>query len=131
MAVTPATLLAWHRRLVVRHWTYPFTAAFDAVLADAGVTVCMIPRKTRGRTPTRERFVLTARSEVTDRILIVSERHLRRALDEYVRPYNGRRPHRALLLRPPTIRPLVVDPTRERTKRRPVLGGLINDERQV
>jgi hypothetical protein len=60
MAVTPATLLAWHRRLVVRHWTYPFTAAFDAVLADAGVTVCMIPRKTRGRTPTRERFVLTA-----------------------------------------------------------------------
>jgi putative transposase len=39
--------------------------------------------------------VLTARGEVTDRMLIFGERHLRRVLDEYARHYNGWRPHRA------------------------------------
>jgi hypothetical protein len=32
-----------------------------------------------------ERFVLTARTELTERMLILSERHLRAALAEYVR----------------------------------------------
>ncbi|HEU0128240.1 MAG TPA: integrase core domain-containing protein [Pseudonocardiaceae bacterium] len=48
-----------------------------------------------------ERFVLTARTELTDRMLIFSERHLRTVLASYVRHYNGRRPHRAHQLRPP------------------------------
>ncbi len=39
-----------------------------------------------------ERFVLTARTEVTDRMLIFGERHLRTALAEYEAHYNGRRP---------------------------------------
>lgn len=74
-----------------------------------------------------ERFVRTARSEVTDRMLIVSERHLRRTLDGYARHYNGRRPHRALQLQPPRSDRPVVDLTHERIKRRPVLGGLITE----
>lgn len=48
-----------------------------------------------------ERFVLTAGTELTDRMLHLSERHLRAVLAEYVRPYNGRRPHRSRELRPP------------------------------
>ncbi len=55
-----------------------------------------------------ERFVLTVRTEVTDRMLIVGERHLitgPRHLDvvlrEYVQHYNGHRPHRALHQQPP------------------------------
>ena len=36
-----------------------------------------------------ERFVLTARTEVTDRMLIFSERHLRSVMAEYARHYNG------------------------------------------
>jgi hypothetical protein len=39
--------------------------------------------------------VLTVRTEVTDRMLIFGERHLRRVLAEYAAHYNGRRPHRA------------------------------------
>ena len=42
-----------------------------------------------------ERFVLTARTEVTDRMLIFGQRHLRTILDEYEAHYNGRRPHRS------------------------------------
>ncbi|MGE5287346.1 MAG: hypothetical protein ACM3ML_09125 [Micromonosporaceae bacterium] len=37
--------------------------------------------------------MLTARAEVTDRMLIFGERHLRAVLAEYAAHYNGRRPH--------------------------------------
>ncbi len=59
-----------------------------------------------------ERFVLTARTEVTDRMLIFRERHLRTILAEYVGHYNGRRP-------PRPDHP-VADLSRKRIKRRPV-----------
>jgi hypothetical protein len=42
-----------------------------------------------------ERFVLTARTELTDCILIFGERHLRVVLARYGAHYNGWRPHRA------------------------------------
>jgi putative transposase len=75
-----------------------------------------------------ERFVLTARTEVTDRMLIFSERHLRLVLTEYEAHYNGRRPHRGRQLRPPRPDHPVPDlSSRKRIKRRPVLGGLINE----
>jgi putative transposase len=48
-----------------------------------------------------ERFVLTARKEVTDRMLIFGERHQRTILAQYETHYNGRRPHRSRQLRPP------------------------------
>jgi hypothetical protein len=40
------------------------------------------------------------------------------------RRHNGRRPHRALQLQPPDHP--IADVTTERVKRRPVLGGLVN-----
>ena len=40
-----------------------------------------------------ERFVLTVRTEVTDRMLIFGEPHLRRVLAAYAADYNGRRQH--------------------------------------
>jgi putative transposase len=47
------------------------------------------------------RFVLTARTEVTDRMLTFGERHLRTILAQYEGHYNGQRPHRNRQLRPP------------------------------
>jgi transposase InsO family protein len=61
-----------------------------------------------------ERFVLTARTEVTDRMLISGERHLRIVMAEYARHYNGRRPHRALQLQPPRPDHPVADLSRQR-----------------
>jgi transposase InsO family protein len=113
--------------VLIRDRARQFTDAFDAVLADAGITVYTIPPRSPRANAHAERFVLTARSEVTDRMLIFEERHLRRVLDEYAHHYNGRRPHRALQLRPPRSDCPVIDLTHERIKRRPVLGGLINE----
>jgi putative transposase len=113
--------------VLIRDRAGQFTAAFDAVLTDAGITVCTIPPRSPRANAHAERFVLTARSEVTDHMLIFNQRHLRRTLDEYARHYNGRRPHRALQLQPPQSDRPVIDLTHERIRRRPVLGGLITE----
>ena len=75
----------------------------------------------------RRTLVLTARPELTDRILILGQRHLLTVLAQYAAHYNGRRPHRALQLRPPHPSHPVLGLTCQRIRRRPVLGGLIND----
>jgi putative transposase len=82
-----------------------------------------------------ERWVRTARSEVTDRMLIAGPRHLRAVLDEYVAHYNRRRPHRATNLRPPDSGDNATVPAATlvtaRIRRRDVLGGLIHEYEQA
>ena len=63
--------------------------------------------------------MLTARAEVTDRILTFSERHLRTVLAEYEAHYNGRRPHRSRQLRPPRPDHPIADLSQQRIKRQP------------
>jgi hypothetical protein len=70
--------------------------------------------------------VLTAQTEVTDRMLIFGKRHLRRVLADYAAHYNGRRPHRSRQLRPTRPDHPVADLSQQRIQRRTVLGGLIN-----
>ncbi|MFJ6676826.1 integrase core domain-containing protein [Actinosynnema sp. NPDC091369] len=74
-----------------------------------------------------ERFVGTVRREVTDRLLIINEHHLRTVLNRYATHYNHRRPHRALQLAPPRPDPPIAEQDYTSIRRRPVLGGLIND----
>lgn len=71
--------------------------------------------------------MLTARTEVTDRLLIFGQRHLRTILAQYEAHYSGCRPHRSRQLRLPRPDHPVVDLSKERIQRRPVLGGLINE----
>jgi len=114
-------------RFLVRDRAGQFTASFDAVLADAGIEAVKIPPRCPRANAYAERFVLTVRTEVTDRMLIFSERHLRAVLTEYETHYNGRRPHRSRQLRPPRPDHPVAAPSRERIQRRAVLGGLISE----
>jgi putative transposase len=114
-------------RFLVRDRAGQFTAAFDAVLADAGIEVAKIPPRSPRANAYAERFVLTARTEITDRMLIFGERHLRTILTEYQGHYNGRRPHRSRQLRPPQPDHPATDLSWKRIRRRPVLGGLINE----
>jgi putative transposase len=71
--------------------------------------------------------VLTARTQVTDRMLILGQRHLRTILAQYEAHHNGRRPHRGRQLHPPRPDHPPADLSQERIQRRAVLGGLISE----
>ena len=114
-------------RFLVRDRAGQFTTSFDAVLAGAGIEAVKIPPQSPRANCYAERFVLTGRTEVTDRMLIFGQRHLRTVLSQYEAHYNGRRPHRSRQLRPPRPDHPVADLSKQRIQRRPVLGGLINE----
>jgi transposase InsO family protein len=114
-------------RFLIRDRAGQFTTSFDAVLADAGIKVVKIPPQSPRANAHAERFVGTIRREATDRLLIINERHLRSVLDRYVAHYNHRRPHQALQLAPPRPEHPVPQPGHTSIRRRPVLGGLINE----
>ena len=60
-------------RFLVRDRAGQFSASFDAALASAGIEVIKIPPRSPKANACAERFVLTARTEVTDRMLIFSD----------------------------------------------------------
>ncbi len=104
-----------------------FTDSFDAALSSTGIRAVKIPPRSPRANAFAERFVLTGRTEVTDRMLILGERHLRVVTAEYAAHYNGRRPRRGRGLRPPRPDHPVADLSQARIRRRPVLGGLLSE----
>ena len=86
-------------RFLIRDRAGQFTTAFDTVLAGAGIDTVKIPPQCPRANCFAERFVLTARTELTDRILIFGERHLAD------RPRPIRRP-----LQPPAATPSATTP---------------------
>ena len=108
-------------RFLVRDRAGQFTGTFDAVLADAGIEVVKIPPRSPRANCYAERFVLTARTELTDQMLIFGQRHLQAILKQYAAHYNGRRPHRSRQLHPPRPDHSIGDLSRSRIKRRPIL----------
>ena len=81
---------------------------------------------------TCERLVDTLRREVLDRVLILSERHLRAVLTEYQAHYNTARPHQGIAQHVPDSerdahRAAVTDIGAQQIRRKPILNGLINE----
>ena len=114
-------------RFLIRDRAGQFTASFDSVLTDAGIDVVKIPPRCPRANCYAERFVGTVRRELTDRLLIINERHLKSVLNRYVYHYNHRRPHRALRHIAPRPDQPTGEPGCRSVRRRRVLGGLIND----
>ena len=81
---------------------------------------------------TCERLVGTLRREMLDRVLILGETHLRSVLAEYQAHYNTARPHQGIARRVPADerdahRATLTDVDTWHIRRKPVLGGLINE----
>jgi len=122
-------------RFLIRDRDSKFTAAFDDVFAGNNVRIVKTPVRSPKANAYVERWVRTARAEVTDRMLIAGPRHLNAVLDQDAVHYNEHRPHRARSLRPPSaaeIAPAVItNLAAPKIRRRRVPGGLINEYEQA
>jgi putative transposase len=122
-------------RFLLRDRDAKFTRAFDDVFAADGVQIIKTPIQAPNANAFAERWVRTVRQECLDWMLIWGRCHLERVLDEYLRHYNGERPHRSLALRPPRGIEVRAGPDAVTVaacvRRRDRLGGLIHEYYQV
>ena len=118
-------------KFLLRDRDSKFTAVFDGVFAGNGTRVIKTPVRSPRANSFAERFVGTLRRECLDHVLIFGEQHLRKVLAEYVRHYNGRRPHQSLHQRPPQHESgRAIDMT-GRIEHSRVVGGLISEYRRA
>jgi len=83
-------------KFVIRDRGSNFTRSFDAVFQAAGTRILRTAVQAPRMNATCERLLGTLRRELLDRMLIVSEAHLRAVLIEYQVHYNTARPHQGI-----------------------------------
>jgi transposase InsO family protein len=114
-------------KFLIRDRDAKFTAAFDSVFTDIGAKVIKTPVRAPRANAFAERFVGTLRRECLDHLLFVNERHLRGVLTDWQAHYNEHRPHQGRQQQAPNDQPDRVVDLAVPIRRRPVLGGLINE----
>jgi len=119
-------------KFMIRDRGSNFAAAFDAVLADAGIRILLCNVRTPRMNAITERWIGGCRRELLDRTLIWNQAHLRRILRQYQTHHNQHRPHRSLHAAAP-LKPLPepVDLEQYRVRRHARVGGLINEYRLI
>jgi putative transposase len=118
-----------HRvKFMIRDRGSNFTAAFDAVLADAGIRTVLCNVRTPRMNAIAERWIGGCRRELLDRTLVWNQAHLRQILHEYETHHNQHRPHRSLDGAAP-LKPLPepVNLGQYRVRKQARVGGLINE----
>jgi transposase InsO family protein len=107
------------------------TAAFDTVLADAGLRTVLCNVRTPRMNAIMERWIGSVRRELLNRTLLWNHEHLRRVLREYEHHHNTHRPHMGLSAAAPLkpLPPNVVDLDTFRARRTRRAGGVINEYR--
>jgi putative transposase len=106
-----------------------FGDQFERVAEGTGIDVIHTPVEAPKANSICERFIGSVRRELLDHILILSERHLRRKVKEYVQYFNHARPHQGISgqIPIPSSPPPSVVPPLSRLRRIPILGGLHHD----
>jgi transposase len=118
-----------HRvKFMIRDRGSNYTAAFDAVLADAGIRTVLCNIRTPRMNAIAERWIGGCRRELLDRTLIWNQAHLRRILRQYETHHNQHRPHRSLdSAAPLKLLPEPVQLEQYRVRRHPRVGGMVNE----
>jgi len=122
-----------HRvKFMIRDRGSNYTAAFDVVLADAGIGTVLCNVQTPRMNAIAERWIGGCRRELLDHTLIWNQAHLRQILREYETHHNRHRPHRSLDSAAP-LKPLPgpVDLEQYRVRRHARVSGMINEYQLV
>jgi hypothetical protein len=122
-----------HRvKFMIRDRGSNFTAAFDAVLADADIRTVLCNIQTPRMNAITERWIGGCRRELLDRTLVWNQTHLRQILHQYQTHHNQHRPHRFLHGAAP-LKPLPepVNLDLYRIRKQAHVGGMINEYRLV
>ena len=122
-----------HRvKFMIRDRGSNYTAAFDAVLAAAGIRTVLCNVRTPRMNAIAERWIGGCRRELLDRALIWNQGHLRRVLRQYETHHNQHWPHRSLDAAAPLKplpQPVILE--QHRVRRQTRAGGTINEYRLV
>jgi transposase InsO family protein len=102
-----------------------FTNELRRLLGAAGVQCIRLPANSPNLNAYAERFVLSIKSECLNKLVLVGEQHLRRAVTEFVEHYRLERNHQGLHNR------LLTAPSSPRNDTAPIarrerLGGILN-----
>lgn len=119
-------------RFLIRDRGSNFTRSFDAVFQANGTRILQTAVQAPRMNATCERLLGTLRRELLDRMLILSEAHLRAVLIEYQAHYNRARPHQGIAQRVPGYEceapgVTAVNLDVQRIRRKSILNGLINE----
>ena len=85
-----------HVNFMIRDRGSNITAAFDAILADAGIRTVLCNFQTPRMNAIAERWLGGCRHELLDPPSSGTRAHLRRTLTDYETHHNQHRPHRSL-----------------------------------
>jgi transposase InsO family protein len=112
------------KRFLIHDRDPVYTRSFDAALEAAGIESVRLPPRGPNLNAYAERFVRSIRSECLDRLILVGEPSLRRALQAFADHYHRERNHQGLenrLIDPGDLPRGAIGPVRCREK----LGGLL------
>ena len=119
-------------RFLIRDRDSKYGQPFARVAKGSSIEVLKMPYRAPKANAVCERFLGSVRRECLDHLLIMGERHLHRAVREYVQYFNQARPHQGIAQRiPARIISERVGPERGRILAIPVLNGLHHDYRRA